>query len=215
MIWPEFQRKIDELEKHDKSDGNLTHTPDGVYECHCLQDGQCQRRCPARDSREGRRIGNGDVMPHISILSLDGTVEGASPIHKVTLAGSNPYVHSEMKFPDGLSFSAEIGIGARFKDIHYSHPERWHEDIIYLLDPAIERIRIRAELMVAMGLKYDFAGAISSPFTGYQNPGKVFCSESIGYCLAPDLIDYSELKNFHPVKLQIIAHALSLEHGIP
>lgn len=152
-------------------------------------------------------------MPYIEIKSFLGRSKGAGTIHALILVGSDPYTHSELVFPDGLSFSSEISLGARFKQINYSHPERWHTDRIQLHTDIIARIRIRAELMVAMGLEYDMGGAVNSPFFGMQNPGKVFCSESIGYCLAPDLIGVDEVHHFHPNKLQIIAKALSIQHS--
>lgn len=148
-------------------------------------------------------------MNYISIMSYLGRSEDARPVHKLILIGSDPYTHSELKFPDGQSFSAEMGIGARYKQIKYSHPERWHEDRIYLSDEVIARIRLRCDLMVALGLEYDIAGAINSPYTGYQNRGKVFCSESIGYAIAPDLMKVENIKNFHPVRLQVIAARLA------
>ena len=147
-------------------------------------------------------------MNYIEIKSYLGRSEGARLVHKIILVGSDPYTHTELKFPDGMSFSSEMGIGARFKRIKYSHSERWKTDRIYLPDEVIARIRLRAELMVAMKLEYDLAGAMFSPYTGYQNHGKVFCSEAIGFAIAPDLIAVEEVVNFHPVKLQLIAGEL-------
>jgi hypothetical protein len=151
-------------------------------------------------------------MNHISVMSYLGRSENARPVHKIILIGSDPYTHSELKFPDGISFSSEMGRGARYKQIRYSHPERWHEARIYLPDDVIARIRLRADLMCALQLEYDLSGAINSPYTGYQNKGKVFCSEAVGYAIAPDLIKVEEIKNFHPCRLQAIAARLARTH---
>ena len=148
-------------------------------------------------------------MNYISIMSYLGRSEDARPVHKLILIGSDPYTHSELRFPDGMSFSSEMGRGARYKQIRYSHPERWKEDRIYLPDDVIARIRLRADLMVALQLEYDLAGAVNSPYTGYQNKGKVFCSEAVGFAIAPDLMKVENIKNFHPVRLQVIAARLA------
>ena len=150
-------------------------------------------------------------MNYIEIKSYLGRSEGARPVHKIILIGSDPYTHSELLFPDGMSFSSEMGLGARIKRITYSHPDRWHTDRIYLTDEVIDRIRVRAELMVAMGLEYDLGGAMCSPYTGYQTKGKVFCSEAVGFAIAPDLIKVSDVVNFHPCKLQIMAANIAMQ----
>ena len=48
-----------------------------------------------------------------------------TPIQRAILLRSTPWLHTEVQFSSGVSFSATMtdgDDGARFKDIEYSHP---------------------------------------------------------------------------------------------
>ena len=112
----------------------------------------------------------------------NGRAEGAKLVHKAILTVSDPWVHVESIFSDGLSWSSEFGIGPRFKDILYSHPERWLFVEMPCFTPEIERVmRYKAEMWVKLreaGFSdYDSRGAIGCTLTGQQNPWNPFCSE--------------------------------------
>ena len=117
----------------------------------------------------------------------DARADGA----KISLAGrgilivSDPLIHQETKFSDGMSFSAEFGIGPRIKSILYSHPERWKTiNLSWITQEDEEIMRRRAEFWCKLReyghSKYDTQGAIGCAITGAENPWDPFCSES-GY----------------------------------
>jgi len=73
--------------------------------------------------------------------------------------GKLDYCHVELIFPDGMSFSSDPNDGGvRFKDIKYSHPDRW--DIFEL---NIDESRFDSLYQVArklIGRAYDWLGCI-------------------------------------------------------
>ena len=56
---------------------------------------------------------------------------------KLIALRSRPHVHTELQFSErhnNISFSAEKGLGARFKDIKYSHEYRWDTIFVWMTD---------------------------------------------------------------------------------
>lgn len=126
-------------------------------------------------------------------------------------------LHVEALFEDGLSFSSsqrsdisgESVEGVRFKDIHYSHPERWIEIVLYVTDEEYKRIRLRCECLAHLGLKYDMRGAIGCLFTGKQDPEKYFCSEVVYDAVLCEWLPPILNVKMHPDKLYVIAAKLA------
>ena len=109
-------------------------------------------------------------MRKLTFNFYDGRNSDASKMHKVILTRSDPYTHVELVDVTGLSFSSEFGIGPRFKNIKYTHPERWHKVILYVSNAEYDRIWYRAEVLVALRkagkLKYDDRGILGAIFSG-------------------------------------------------
>jgi hypothetical protein len=96
------------------------------------------------------------------------------------------HIHVEAKFPDGRSFSstsAKEGIngrtGVRWKNINYSHSERWTNYTLWVTKAELDKILFKCECLVTLGLLYDFRGAAGCAITGAQDPWKYFCSEVV------------------------------------
>ena len=111
-----------------------------------------------------------------------------TPINRLVFAVSDPLTHSEFKFSSRFSsryryrsFSFTLqddGVG-RFKDILYSHSERWDRLILPMTDEQEDRAYEKALELV--GLPYDTIG-VASLKTGLikQDPDKYWCSEAVG-----------------------------------
>ena len=110
----------------------------------------------------------------------------------------NSYCHTELDFMDGTSFSAFEGGGRTdpktgrtcsvgFKDIEYSHPERWEAITIDVTDPRLPRrwkskAALRLECVRLSGRDYDVLGCIGQAIgiDSLQDDKKDFCSEVVG-----------------------------------
>lgn len=118
----------------------------------------------------------------VSHMFYNGRSENAKLVHKGILLVSDPHTHVETKFSDGMSWSSEFGVGPRFKDITYSHPERWTEVKLPFITPEMEReMRYKAELWVKLReagfTSYDSRGAVGCLHSGKEDPWDLFCSE--------------------------------------
>ncbi len=132
------------------------------------------------------------------------------------------YVHSELVFSDGMSFSSSIrkvngkAEGVRFRRIDYrKHPERWRIDTLAISDEAESRIRFRAEVLRDLDLGYDFRGIGGFLLTGHQNPWKYFCSEVIydvvgSELLIPSLNFKMDPERLHQVWIEMTIHVITL-----
>lgn len=106
-------------------------------------------------------------------------------IDRAILLRSNPHTHCEFQFSgryDSVSFSATMLDGSnccRFKDIKYSHPERW--DTLDLKLTAQQEDAARLKAFELEDKKYDLVGLLS--FASELNlikpdPNKYWCSEA-------------------------------------
>ena len=107
------------------------------------------------------------------------------PVDRLIMTVSKLHTHTELQFSErykGLSFSATMKDGskcARFKDIHYSHPERWDTILI----PATEEQEhyMYQEAKRIEGWPYDLTGLLSfaTPMPIIKpHPDKVWCTEA-------------------------------------
>lgn len=132
---------------------------------------------------------------------------------------SKPYTHVELVFSDGLSFSSEFGIGPRFKNISYSHPERWAEISLLNMElPNEIHTRHRAKVLNRLRedgfIGYDTRGAFGCSITGRQNPWDFFCSEVVYEVIAPELAIPSLNVRMHPQKLFEVIETIKDLHSI-
>ncbi len=116
-----------------------------------------------------------------------------TPVQHVILTRSDPLVHTELQFSERhgkISFSSTIqdgDKGCRFKDIKYSHPERWIKLILPMTDAEEDRAWRRAKVLD--GAKYDLIG-LASFGTKWDiikpDPDKYWCNEVVG-----DVVSYA------------------------
>ena len=138
----------------------------------------------------------------------DARADGAKPTlaHRGIMIVSDPLIHVETQFSDGISWSSELGIGPRFKDIGYTHPLRWGDIEHPWITPEQEAtMRYKAELWCELResgfSKYDLQGAGGCLVTGNENPWDPFCSEGC-YEIYPDEHKIACLNSkLHPQKL--------------
>ena len=130
-------------------------------------------------------------MKKLSFHFYDGTNPEASKVHSLILMRSSPCTHVELENEEGSSFSSELGIGPRFKNIAYSHPERWHTIEVWVTDAEYSRIWYRAEVLVALCkagyLKYDNRGIMGALISGSHTIWAYFCSEAVYSVVAPEI----------------------------
>ena len=130
---------------------------------------------------------------------------------------SKPRYHVETLFSDGVSFSAQFGIGARYKDIQYSHPERWDELCLPWITPEMEKgCRLKADIWYALQAsgvsQYDTLGAIGCAGSGMENPWDPFCSE-VCYDILPQNMILSVLNHkLYPERLWLLGNLLNIIH---
>jgi hypothetical protein len=121
----------------------------------------------------------------------DGRNPDASKIHKIILARSDPYTHVELVDVTGQSFSSELGIGPRFKNITYKHPERWHKIVLHISNAEYDRIWYRADVLIALRkagkLKYDNRGILGALCSGRHTIWAYFCSEAVYSVVSPEI----------------------------
>lgn len=114
-----------------------------------------------------------------------------------------PHTHVEIEFSDGMSFSSSLrDKGVRLKHIDYKkHPERW-TTVEWQVPAAWERAwRVRAEVLSALGLKYDVRGILGFAITGHHSPIAFFCSEAVFGIVAPEVAVAAVNWKMHPEKL--------------
>jgi len=155
----------------------------------------------------------------MSLQFYNGRAKGAKFVHKAILTVSDPYTHVELVFSDGVSFSSELRIGPRFKQIGYSHPDRWRRVDLPFCGAADEaRVRYRADLLATLcqrGLvKYDTAGAILCAATGHDNPWNFFCSEVVYEVLAPEIAVPVLNHKMHPQRLLTVVEIITDLHAL-
>jgi hypothetical protein len=95
-------------------------------------------------------------------------------------------IHVEAKLPDGRSFSSSSakealdgGNGVRFKNIEYTHSERWATYVLWVTTNELNQIILNCEIAVEMVYRYDYRGAAGCAVTGGEKPWKFFCSEAV------------------------------------
>jgi uncharacterized protein YycO len=88
------------------------------------------------------------------------------------------YSHAEVVFADGRSWSSSFQDGGvRFKDISYSHPERWNDITFVISDNVNAKLLEFCEANV--GKKYDWLGVLAFIIPVKQSHNRLFCSEAI------------------------------------
>ena len=111
------------------------------------------------------------------------------------------YCHSERIFSNGQSFSAQekdypdgTKRGVRFKDIKYSHPERW----VFMRVPIFELEAHQLELAKSIeGLDYDWLGIFLWQLLPFhiEDKNAFYCSEANAFSLRynPDDLNPNKL----------------------
>jgi hypothetical protein len=124
-------------------------------------------------------------------------------------------IHVEAKLPDGRSFSSSSakealggGNGVRFKNIKYTHSERWTTYILWVNEEELNQIYIGCEAAVAMAYGYDFRGAAGCAVTGGENPWKFFCSEVVFDRIFTIWLSPRINHKMHPDKLEEVTKVL-------
>jgi hypothetical protein len=172
----------------------------------------------------------------LEIKFHDGTGPWADVVDK-TIGVVSKKTHAEGKLPKtlpdrfhhlaGLSFSSSVTMslskdslfkgGVRFKNVKYSHPERWTTRVFWVTEEELCRILTRMEAMARLGLKYDFRGAAGCAVTGQQDPWKYFCSESIFDAVLVEWVPVRLNHKMHPDKLDEVCEqveAILLERKV-
>ena len=100
-------------------------------------------------------------------------------------------VHGELVFGpefNNVSFSSDPTEGVRFKQIKYSHPERWVFVDWQFTHPVwggkyVTEADIYRKCQTMVGKKYDWLGIISQGIgvDDLENPNEYFCTESTSY----------------------------------
>lgn len=129
------------------------------------------------------------------------------------------YVHSELVFSDGMSFSSSAQKvdgdveGVRIKWIDYSkHPERWRLDGLVVPEPVEKRMRFKAGVLTELGLGYDFRGIIGFAITGHHNSWKYFCSEAVYDIVASEIFLSTLNYKMDPQRLQEVWQEICQEY---
>jgi hypothetical protein len=150
------------------------------------------------------------IMDYIDYMFYDASVPGAKKglAHSAIQLVSDPYIHVELRFSDGMSFSAEYGVGVRKKDIQYSHPERWKKIRIHYPAAMVRHMRYAAETLVLLQLEYDLRGAAGCAFTGKEDPWDYFCSEFVYDVTGGHIVTPKINHKMHPTKLYEVAQAM-------
>ena len=152
------------------------------------------------------------------VNSYIGTGPWSTYIDKLVNIRSKKFSHSEFEFEDGLSFSSSVrkdmnsgkSEGVRFKKIDYNeHPERWKKNLLILPIDIAASIRRRAEILVALDLKYDKRAIAGFLLTGRNNPWAFYCSEVVYGIMASDLLLPVLNHKMHPAKLDEVAVKIS------
>lgn len=132
-----------------------------------------------------------DSMKKLKFHFYNGRNPDAASVHKIILWRSDPHTHIELENEDGVSFSSELGVGPRFKNITYSHPDRWTTVVLWVTDVEYVQIWYRATLLVEMRnkglLKYDNRGIAGALFSGRHTIWAYFCSEAVYSVVAPEV----------------------------
>ena len=151
----------------------------------------------------------------LEIIFYDGTGSWATLIDRIIRLRSD-YTHVEAKFPDGMSFSSSIrrdlsgkNEGVRLKKIGYSHPGRWHVVVLWVTRDELNKMRLAAELMHQLKIKYDLRAIPGFLITGRHNPRAYFCSEVIYALLAMCFLFPDMNFKMHPDDLEIIVTKLA------
>ena len=124
-------------------------------------------------------------------------------------------IHVEGKFPDGRSFSSSSakealdgGNGVRFKNIQYSHPERWTTYILWVTKQELEEILLNCEIAVEMCFRYDFRGAAGCAITGQEDPWRFFCSEAVFEYIVSHFATNRINHKMHPDQLEEVVKVI-------
>ena len=131
-------------------------------------------------------------------------------IHKVSYQ-----THTEFRFSEKhrrVSSSAEFGVGARFKDIKYTHAPRWDGLLLPYNDQ--QEADAYAEAQVIDGMPYDDWGVVglATPLDFIKpDPGKIWCSKAtarIMFAADPEFKDFMKKwgldENINPEQLWIM-----------
>lgn len=122
-------------------------------------------------------------------------------------------VHVEALFENGVSWSStqmkDDEDGVRFKEIKYSHPERWKDIVLWVTDAEYSKICMTCGLMEAMNKGYDMRGAIGTAATNRHNPEKFFCSEAVFEAVLAEFYPRTLNVGMHPDKLWEYAEVLA------
>lgn len=125
-------------------------------------------------------------------------------------------IHVEAKFPDGRSWSSSSqndaidgGNGVRFKDIKYSHPDRWTTHILWVTKEELEEILLECEIAAAMCLRYDYRGAAGCLWTSRENSWKFFCSEAVFEYVVAKFVTNRINSKMHPDALETVVKVVA------
>jgi len=92
------------------------------------------------------------------------------------------YTHVELQRDGAQCFSASgYENVVRWKQIRFSHPERW--DFVNLDLTMLEDIMILKRIDRILGSKYDYLGAVTCPWRGAHVDHRWYCSEACAWAL--------------------------------
>ena len=122
------------------------------------------------------------------------------------------YCHTELNFLDGWSWSASEAkdrltlegkkAGTGFKNIEYSHSERWVELKIDVRDKRLPKsyknvYELKEACIKLTGKDYDVLGCVGQAISidNVEDSGKFFCSEAVGHVLGYGPLSPARLYN--------------------
>ncbi len=142
-------------------------------------------------------------------------------VQRAILIVSDPLTHMEYQFSERygkVSFSSTIqdgDKGVRFKDIRYSHPERWVPILLPMTNEQEDRGHVYAKSIE--GKDYDLVGvaSLASKWKIIKpHPDKYWCNEATGGVIQVAYGYGLEFRpdEMHPVDLFFVMYRLT--HGI-
>ena len=118
----------------------------------------------------------------------------ARPLDRLISSLVGKYIHVELQFSSGISFSSRgrkgRPKGTSFAEIAYSHPKRWDEYKVVCQHRLFEA-EVYRQCRKLVGRDYDYAGAIFQAgfnLEGIENKNKLYCHEALAIAIYKAMI---------------------------